>query len=786
MTVTKTQCGTRRSRHRPVAAHKSNIGFTRNSAVFSLFFVAAIAVGATPGFAQQVINGAAPTPLDATGVTSGVSMTGQGGGGTLIVGTVGGPEMDIFTNNSAGGVVVNPLLPAVQTDVSSQSNITFNSSSTVFGTIGVTPLASPIFLNLSGGNTGTTDNFQGNVNATQFIVGGTGTVNFNSGSTNNVTNLIYGADGTIGLGVNTRVNGALTTTAGANTGTLSLAGGSFLNGAVGGAIGLRAINVVGGSNIAGVSANISGAVDAFSFALGTNTLNIGGALNIANQGPTGTISTTLSTPTVFGHIVAGGATSLGPLTITVSVPATAVFPVGTDFTIVQSGGTGTSGIVATVVTTNPLYSFAQVPTPGSVTPGPTNATGFVVLTTLTTPLQVASTPPPGVVLPPAAPIAAAIGTTLLAGVQTPDIIAVENAINALTNAAAVVNAEKQLAPSASDVAAGLVTFQGTRQFQDLWLARLDDVMCGDVNALKLDDAKSICRKNEPTSGWWVKSFGYFGSQGQQGAFDGYQSRTLGTMIAYDAPLPGLRDTSLGIETRIGLGIGYAQTTINDTGLANSTNFNTYRATAYISHDHGPWFVDGDVSFGWSDYSGARNSSFPGVSRRAQANYSGQDYTAFGITGIHLPVGVGITLTPFASLQFTRMNLDGYTESGAGDISLKVNAQRYDFLESGLGGKVTRPFAGSGGSYVPEGHFKWLHDIASPKLANTASFTAGSPQFSTPAVKNSPDTFNLGAGLTFLTCSCSANNWSVAAVYAYYWRPDKYSAHQGTVKFSARF
>ena len=62
--MTKTQCGTRRSRHRPVAAHKSNIGFTRNSAVFSLFFVAAIAVGATPGFAQQVINGAAPTPLN--------------------------------------------------------------------------------------------------------------------------------------------------------------------------------------------------------------------------------------------------------------------------------------------------------------------------------------------------------------------------------------------------------------------------------------------------------------------------------------------------------------------------------------------------------------------------------------------------------------------------------------------------------------------------------------------------------------------------------------------------
>ena len=311
-------------------------------------------------------------------------------------------------------------------------------------------------------------------------------------------------------------------------------------------------------------------------------------------------------------------------------------------------------------------------------------------------------------------------------------------------------------------------------------------MCDDANQRKLDEANAMCRKDQPTSGWWVRSFGYFGNQGQQGAFTGFTSRTLGTMAAYDTPLPAFRDVNLGLETRVGLGVGYAQTTINDKGLADSTNFNTYQATAYISHIHGPWYVDGDVSFGWNDYSGARNISFPGIGRRAQASYSGQDYTAFGITGIHLPAGAGVTVTPFASLQYTHMNIAGYTESGAGDISLKVNAQNYDFVESGLGGKVTRPFAGSGGSYVPEGHFKWLRDLVNPTLINTASFTGGSPQFSTPGLKNSPDTLNIGAGLTFLTCSCSANNWSVEAVYDYYWRSDNYSAHQGTIKFSARF
>ncbi|MBV5335702.1 hypothetical protein JZU48_01420, partial [bacterium] len=87
-----------------------------------------------------------------------------------------------------------------------------------------------------------------------------------------------------------------TTTVGANTGSLSLGGGSVLNGAVGGAVGLKNISVVGGTDTTGVSATITGAVDAYNFTLGTNTLNIGGALTIANIGPSGVINTTLGSP----------------------------------------------------------------------------------------------------------------------------------------------------------------------------------------------------------------------------------------------------------------------------------------------------------------------------------------------------------------------------------------------------------------------------------------------------------------------------------------------------------
>ena len=361
--------------------------------VFAAVLFTAATVWSSAGFAQQVINGAIPTPLSATGVTGGVSMTGQGGGGTLLVGTIGGPQMDIFTNNSAGGTVTNPLLQAVSTDTSSQSNIVFNSSSNVFGALGITNPGGPFFLNINGGNNGTAVNFNGGLFGTITTVSGTGALNFNSGATN-ITATNFAGNGTISLAANTKLIGALTTNT-ANTGTLSMAGGSALTGAVGGANGLKAINVVGGSNTAGVSASISGAVNAYAFNLGTNTLNVGGALTIANQTTSGVINTTLASTTVYGNIKSVGASNLGPtLLVNVAVPQTAFFPVGTQFTIVQAPS-GTNGSVVTVVNdpTNPLYTFSAVPLAGTVA-------GQVVIQTTGIPLTVPVAPPPGV--PPAA------------------------------------------------------------------------------------------------------------------------------------------------------------------------------------------------------------------------------------------------------------------------------------------------------------------------------------------------------------------------------------------------
>jgi uncharacterized protein with beta-barrel porin domain len=722
--------------------------------VFILFLVVAIAAWcSTPAFAvaENVGPGGSPYDTEATGNAAGYFILNGGVAWTLRV--IAGDN--IFTNNIAGPYTTS----AIDTNNASLSSINFLGSSNVYGTIGATAK----FLNITAGTgASSTVDFRGTVNGTTLNVGA-GTVSFNSHTLTNVlTDTNFTGDGTINVARDTAVASTLSMNGGAaQEGTLNLGGAAAgqdqWTGSIGTAFALRSIEVDNGST-AGVTSQITGAVHTYAFDLGTNTLNLrGGAFaNELIAGPAGAIYTTLANATVYGKIDAVGAfTYTGGATVNVTVPTGAYIPVGTIFTIVDNNGAGTTGTPVTVTTvggTNPLYTF---------TANPTNV-GNILITLTGSPITAAEGS--------SNPAAAAVGDVLLTLPVTSDIVL---AINALTDAAAVVNAEAQLVPSTPSLAAPLVTFQGAREFQNLWLSRLD--ACREVSWPSKEN--SNCKGEDSRNGWWLKGFGYFGNQEARGALTEYDSRIVGTMLAYDVPL--------GLNTRAGLGFGYAQSTIDGKTYDAETDFDTYQATAYIGHERGPWFVHGSASFGWNEYSDMRHIEFPGIDRIASADYNGQDYTAFARTGYHFPVQK-FTITPLASLQYSRVNIEGYTETGAGDANLVVESQHYDFLESGLGAKVERDFSFRNWAFVPEVRFEWLHELSNPKLQQTAEFNVGSPSFTTDGLKTVADTYHAGTGLTLLSCACSATRWSLEGGYDYYWRVDGYAANQVTMRVTARF
>jgi uncharacterized protein with beta-barrel porin domain len=102
--------------------------------------------------------------------------------------------------------------------------------------------------------------------------------------------------------------------------------------------------------------------------------------------------------------------------------------------------------------------------------------------------------------------------------------------------------------------------------------------------------------------------------------------------------------------------------------------------------------------------------------------------------------------------------------------------------------VARPFdMDDGGELLPQLHAKWLHELLGVNTQGTAVFTAtGSTPFVTSGLNAARDTLDVGAGLTLLSCGCSARTWSVEGIYDYYLRSRNFSAHQVTLAASYRF
>lgn len=675
-----------------------------------------------------------PGVVGPVGVASGVDTQGPG---TLTVGS-----QNINTGNDPGG--------AITTDAANTAGILFNGSSTVTGFVGKTGTT---FLNIAAGTNGNTVTFNGPVYSTTFSVAGTGIVNFNGGFTSNTgSTMDFAGDGFINVGPGQTVKAAITNSAGASTGTLTLNGNSILDGAVGAASGLKQINVVGGNAL------ITGQANAAAYTLGTNTLNVAGAFAIPVAG---TINTTIFSPSLYGKIVPVGAATIGNA-LQVHVTVTGPIPVGSQFNIVDATS-GTNGSTVTATSNTTRYLFSAAPT--------TN--GLVKIIATQIPLAVVVAPTPNPVAPIIAPVIDALPVT-------PATAPLLTAITLLPTAPEVAHALAQLQPSTVSLASPQASYRVTQQFQGLWEAHMENTAQPCLQNNQPDERKTLRPDNaaacEPNSTrrpqLWGAAFGYAGTQQSQNGYEGYTDNSFGAMLAYDIPLSQ--------ALTAGLGVRYARSTLDGMASTGRGNIRSYQATAYLGYAPGPWFVNGALVYGQDDYSSSRQVVFPGLNSTAVASYNGHQYTAFGAAGYHFYVGDGRTvITPIATLQYTNLKIASYTEKGSEEINLKVNSQNDDYLQSGLGVKLARDLDNSGANIVrPEVHVNWLHSFRGQTTSNTAAFESGGPAFTATGVKTGQNVFDVGAGLLL----ASNTKWSLESVFDYQFN-NSYRAGQVMVKFT---
>ncbi len=264
---------------------------------------------------------------------------------------------------------------------------------------------------------------------------------------------------------------------------------------------------------------------------------------------------------------------------------------------------------------------------------------------------------------------------------------------------------------------------------------LVDSHLGETHLASLTGKSGVATGEQPNgTGVWLQGFGFRGDQDKRKGVDGYTADAYG--FAFGA------DTLIGTgNLRVGGAFSYGQSNIDDKGVnnGNTTDIDSYQATLYGSMLMSGWYLNGTLGLGKHDYDSKRIV----LNNVVKGNHDAWQYTAKVDAGWPLKVGAA-TMTPVASLTYSRLEQDGYSENGIGALRIKGNDT--DSFRSGLGAKASIPLHEGAVNAGLELRAIWQHEFADTAQDTTAGFVGGGSSFTTSGVDTARDSANLGASV----------------------------------------
>jgi outer membrane autotransporter protein len=276
-----------------------------------------------------------------------------------------------------------------------------------------------------------------------------------------------------------------------------------------------------------------------------------------------------------------------------------------------------------------------------------------------------------------------------------------------------------------------------------------------------------------TKAVWGQIFGSSSDQEQEDGVDGYNATTFGLALGGD----GL----ISPEYRVGLALSYGHSNVDSTGAStgNKTDIDSFQLTAYGSlEDNSPWLVDGAATFALNKYENTRDITFASV--QAKGEFDGYQAGARLNVGYEI-VNNGFNLVPKALAQYTYLHQQSYTETGAGALNLKVDADNIHSFTTGLGLSVNKVFVGTTWTTKPELSAMWLYDWADTRIESTAAFASDGGKFLTNGADRARNSGKVGVGLNL------ENNDGLALFAGYEGEfRDNYLSHNGRVQARINF
>ena len=246
---------------------------------------------------------------------------------------------------------------------------------------------------------------------------------------------------------------------------------------------------------------------------------------------------------------------------------------------------------------------------------------------------------------------------------------------------------------------------------------------------------------------WVKPLGNWVDQDAVDGASGYKMNTQGIVGGVQA--------DLGTATTLGVALAYIDSDVRGRGYASShsSGIESVQLSGYGQQILGqsvdgasPWSLGWQAGYTRSRFESARAMGF--IGRTAQAKYNA-DVWHLGL-GVSRPYVIGAvsnatTVTPGVHLDWRQLKADAHTETGAGALSLDMQAQKAQETILKFGAQV---------QHDADHQLQWLasaalgYDLQSQDHAVTARFSGGGAAFTTPGLPRARTVAELGVGLLY--------------------------------------
>jgi uncharacterized protein YhjY with autotransporter beta-barrel domain len=206
------------------------------------------------------------------------------------------------------------------------------------------------------------------------------------------------------------------------------------------------------------------------------------------------------------------------------------------------------------------------------------------------------------------------------------------------------------------------------------------------------------------------------------------------------------DYRLDDNWAVGAMVGYGHTAATTDANGSKTRVDSYSPGLYATYaDHG-WYANGLVAYNYNAYNESR--AIPVAGATASGSPDGNQFDTNLDGGYEFHHG-NLTFGPTLALQYVHLEVNSFTESGAGMADLAVNQQDVDSLRSRLGGEVRYNWSWYGGKVVATPHLSasWQHEYLDNSSGITSQFNgAGLGSFTVNTSRPERDSALIDAGL----------------------------------------